>query len=195
MTGNDFLTALVNRIRAGDGKALDELVASFEGEVRAAIRHVLGPRNKLGRILGVSDILQSILMRLHRAAGEASGEATPVEDGAAYLGAMVRNRVVHQGRKLATQKRDPDRVSYGEEALDAVADPSPTPASAVMQQELLEAVWKALSPTERDIAEKRLAGSTWEEIAVAGGIREKADTIRRRFQRTVGLVENRFLGG
>src|SRR5260370_38451536 len=114
MTDSDSLTALSNRLRSGDTQAMEELIASYKEEVKAAIRHILNAGNRLRRTLDSSEILQSILIRLQRNSDEAG---LRVADGAAYLGTLVRNRVRHHGRKLATQKRDPNRVSYGEKAL------------------------------------------------------------------------------
>jgi RNA polymerase sigma factor (sigma-70 family) len=158
--------------------------------VKAAIRSVLGDKNKLRRSLNSSDILQSIMLKLHEGVPEVS---LPVENGIAYLGMMARNRVIHHGRKLATQKRDPNRVSYGEEELNRVADRSPSPETVVIQKELLDAIWKAFSESERLVASERMAYKSWEEIAAKSDM--KADAVRKRFQRTLQMLGRSLVEG
>ena len=189
MTDNDRLTELINRIRSGDGAAAEELVERYGAEVKAAMRHTLNRRNRLGRLLAPSDILQSVLLLLLRGG---TAEPSGVENGLAYITRMAHNRIIHHARKFGTLMRDRKREVGGLEAAGGVADPSPSPSGVLNGKEELEALLKALPRSQREIAVARMADKTWVEIAKVTG--EQPGTIQKRFLRTLNLAV-KLLGG
>lgn len=188
MTDDPRLTELINRIRSGDREATGELVVRYGAEVKAAIRHTLNRGNPLGRLIHPSDILQSVMLLLLGA----TEDPARVENGRAYIEQMVNNRVLHHGRKRESLKRGGERAVGGIEAAAGVVDPSPSPSRVLILKEQMEALLKALPPSERAVAEGRLAERTWAEIAAGTG--EKPDTVQKRFQRTLDLVAGSFSG-
>jgi RNA polymerase sigma-70 factor (ECF subfamily) len=81
---------------------------------------------------------------------------------------MTRNRVAEKLRRQHRQRRDCRRNVVAVDGLP-LADPGPTPSRVAEGKELLQEVRRRLSAEERQVADLRGQGLSWEEIAAAVG--------------------------
>jgi DNA-directed RNA polymerase specialized sigma24 family protein len=109
----------------------------------------------------------------------------PQENAEGYLKRAVTNRLRDHGRRFAAQKRDRKR-EVGIGAASLVAARSVSPSRILGAQEDLTRLLNALDPTQRAVAEARMADIGWEEIA--DGTDDGSDTIRKRYCRAVKLA-------
>src|ERR1700736_436515 len=99
---------LLRRVRAGDAGAAEQLVRTYEPEVRRYARMRLTD-SRLRRVLESVDICQSVLANFFvRAAAGSLGLERP-EQLLKMLAAMVRNRVIDHARKQQAACRDQRR--------------------------------------------------------------------------------------
>jgi RNA polymerase sigma factor (sigma-70 family) len=61
------LIAWVDRMRAGDASARDELIRGFQGRLELLARKMVGRDRRVARWVGAEDVLQNALLRLLRA--------------------------------------------------------------------------------------------------------------------------------
>jgi RNA polymerase sigma-70 factor (ECF subfamily) len=108
---------------------------------------------------------------------------------------MARNKVASAARRQHRQRRDNRRVAAGgDEVLGAVAAGDPSPSQLVAGQELLNAFRQGLSEAERQLADLRAEGLTWEEVAARVGGTPQARRVQLaraidRVARRLGLDE------
>jgi RNA polymerase sigma-70 factor (ECF subfamily) len=175
---------LIDRVRAGDPQAAEELVRSVEPVVRMAIRVRLD-HSGLRRLLDSADICQSVLANffVRMAAGQFALD-TP-EQLVKLLTTMARNKLIDQVHRQQAARRDHRRQRAGPEAAD-VRDRAPSPSQVVAYQDLLRAVRDRLTAEERQLADLRAQGRSWPEIAaLVGG---HADALRFRLSRALDRV-------
>jgi DNA-directed RNA polymerase specialized sigma24 family protein len=104
---------------------------------------------------------------------------------------MAQNRLTDLARRQRAQRRDARReMSLDAAAARGVEPPArdPTPSRIVAGRELLEQVRARLTPAERRIADARVAGAEWAEIAREFG--ESAESLRKRFARALDRITN-----
>jgi RNA polymerase sigma-70 factor (ECF subfamily) len=184
---------LLRRIRAGDGAAAAELVRLYEPELRRAVRVKLtDPR--LRRVLDSLDVCQSVLGNFFVRAAAGQFELDSPRQLLGLLVTMARNKVLDHARRQQAGRRDQRRVAGDPEALEAVADPAPSPSQVLVGRELLERVRAGLSAEERDLADQRAAGRDWAVIAAEHGgspeaLRKKLARALDRVARQIGLEE------
>lgn len=179
---------LLQRIRAGDGRAAEELVRAYEPELRRAIRVRLTDA-RLRRIVDSVDICQSVLAGffVRTAAGQFDIESP--EQLLKLLVTMARNRVIDWARRAQADCRDGRRdVSLQnqdcETPLYSAGDPGP--ATVLVNRELLERVRSRLSPDELSLVEQRSEGRDWNDIAAERG--EKPNAVRMKLSRALDRV-------
>jgi RNA polymerase sigma factor (sigma-70 family) len=114
------LEPLLQRVLAGDGQALNELLARLRRYMHAKVRRQLGA-DADGRI-DRSALVQSTCRRVIEHFPELEGPTVPRL--LAWIGAIVRNRVNDELRRLARQPVDP----LGSGAV-TVPDPRPVAVS------------------------------------------------------------------
>jgi RNA polymerase sigma factor (sigma-70 family) len=175
----------MGRVRAGDADAAAELVQQYERAVRVAVRvRLTDPR--LRRQFDSMDVCQSVMASffVRAAAGQFD-----LENPAQLVGLLVqmaRNKLLMQVRKHRQQRRDVGRVEPGGEDAPPVADDTPGPVRRAVGRELLDALLERLSPNERELAQRRALGQTWDEIAI--DLRETPQALRQRLSRALNRV-------
>lgn len=181
---------LIERVRAGDQSAAEELVRDYESLVRREVRMRLED-NRMRRVLDSMDVCQSVLASFF--VRTALGEFDLAEPKALIrlLVTMTRNKVASIARREHSQKRDRRRTSDDDEALAYTASDRSTPSQIVANEELVAKAKELLSPETRDIAEMRNQGASWESIAETFGGTAQA----RRVQYTRAIEKVRLALG
>jgi RNA polymerase sigma-70 factor (ECF subfamily) len=101
---------------------------------------------------------------------------------------MARNRLLNEVKNQQAARRDLRRDEAGAEF--EVASPDGTPSQIVANRELLQVVLDHLSPQDRRLAELRLQGREWAEMAAEIG--GSPDALRMRLARAVDRVLERL---
>lgn len=179
---------LLKRVRGGDAAAAEELVRTYEPEVRRAIRVRLTDA-RLRRLVDSIDICQSVLAGffVRTAAGQFDIE-TP-EELLRLLVTMARNRVIDWARRSQADRRDGRRnVSLQDEDGQSpqFATREPGPASVLVSRELIEQVRSRLTADELSLMEQRAEGLGWDVIAAAMG--QQPNAVRMRLTRALDRV-------
>jgi RNA polymerase sigma-70 factor (ECF subfamily) len=178
--------ALLRRVRAGEEAAAAEVVRHFEPEIRRIVRlRLTDPR--LGRVLDSMDICQSVLANFFVRAAAGQFELDSPEQLLKLLTTMARNKLLNQAQKARAGRRDQRRLcADGDTLLEHVAAAQETPSQIVAGKELLEKARALLSDEERNLAEQRVQGRDWDEIAAALGGRPEA--LRKKLARALDRV-------
>ena len=181
---NSFMNFL-DRVRAGDQRAAEDLVHMYEPEIRREVRlRLRDPR--LRRDFDSVDICQSVLGSFFARASLGQYDLQKPQDLIKLLVTMTRNKLVGQVRKQQTQKRDLGRRdAAGQEKIQAFAS-GPTPSLEVANEELIQEFRKRMSPEELQIAERRTQGKNWEGIAAELG--GTAESCRKQLSRAMDRV-------
>ena len=183
-SSKDF-AGFIRRIRSGDEAAARELIQQYEQELRIIARVRLNdPRMR--RVLDSMDVCQSILANFFARAAVGQFDLESPQDLMNLLATMVRNKVTDYVRAQKTQRRDTDRLNPQSIETLHLAGVDETPSTIVSNQELLEKVRERLSSEEREIADLRREGQTWESISASIG--EPAEALRKRFSRAIDRV-------
>jgi RNA polymerase sigma-70 factor (ECF subfamily) len=181
---NSFLTFL-DRVRAGDQNAAEELVRMYEPEIRREVRLRLRD-SRLRRDFDSMDICQSVMASFFVRASLGQFELEKPEELIRLLVTMTRNKLVSQVRKQQTQSRDIyRRDAAGQEKVQNVAK-GPTPSLLVANQELIQEFRKRMTAEEWGIAERRTQGLRWEAIAAEMG--GTSEGCRKLLSRAVNRV-------
>lgn len=178
----DFEESL-RRIRAGDQRAARELVDGHEGTIRRAVRYVMMKYPRLRQTMDSVDVAQEVLLSFFVGLGEEKYNLRDEEDLRKLLVVMARNKAINKVRALRADKRSPEHEHAG--AVDVPA-PEGTPSAQVGTEELLEELFKRLSPQDRWLLEQRFGGRGWAEIAAE--LRQRADTVSKRLRRALARV-------
>jgi RNA polymerase sigma-70 factor (ECF subfamily) len=189
----DNFAVFLRRIRAGDSEAAAELVRQYEAAIRLEVRMRL--RNlRLRRVLDSMDVCQSVLASFFV---RAAGGQYDLEDPRQLLKLLVviaRNKVAYQARKELAQRRDNRRVEAVDlRELQVAADES-TPSQQLASAELLHEFRRRLSDEERRLADLRVQGHGWPEVAAELGGTPQARRMQwtravERVTRELGLDE------
>jgi RNA polymerase sigma-70 factor (ECF subfamily) len=165
---------LIDRVRARDAPAAEELVRRYEPCIRLVVRRRLAAAG-LRRVLDSMDICQSVLGSFFVRVALGWGELDTPEQLRRLLVTMALNKLRNHARK-----RQPVQGLSGRH--EPVA-PDANPSQIVAHQELLHEVRRRLSPEEREMAEQRSAGRSWAELAGERG--EHPDALSRRYRRAL----------
>ncbi len=182
---------LVRRVRGGDEQAATELVRRYEPLIRREVRLRLEDQ-RLGRVFESMDVCQSVLASFF--VRTAAGQFDLDEPGQllALLVRMARNKVVSAARHQRRQRRDDRRQdANGVAGLEQAAAHGESPSQVVAGQELLARFFQGLSEEERQIADLRVEGLAWADVA--GRLGGTAQARRMQLARAVGRI-SRELG-
>lgn len=176
----------MRRVRAGDAQAAEELVRTYEPEIRRAVRMYLTDP-KMHRVLDSVDICQSVLANFFVRAAAGQFDVEQPEQLLKLLVTMARNRFRDHARGERADRRDNRRLQTGDSGLLGQAPGrSHTPSQIVAGRELLEEVHKRLSEDERKLAKARSEGREWSDIAEEMGV--SAEALRKRLSRAMDRV-------
>jgi RNA polymerase sigma-70 factor (ECF subfamily) len=175
---------LIDRIRAGDQQASEELVRRYLPQIRVVVRtRLTDPR--LRRLVDSLDICQSVLLSFFKRAQQGQYELETPAQLIGLLKDMARHKVSNQEAKHRAACRDYRRLCdlFGDGRL---IDPAPDPRQAVDDHELVEVLLAQLSAEERRLADQYAQGRTWKEIAAELG--GEPNTLRMRLKRALERV-------
>ncbi len=179
---------LLSKVRSGDAAAAEELVRSYEPELRRAIRVRLTDA-RLRRLVDSVDICQSVLAGFFVRTVAGQYDIQSPEELLKLLVTMARNRVIDWARRASADRRDGRReVSLEDENGQPrpIAQQQASPVSVLVNRELMENVRSRLAPDELKLMEQRADGLNWNEIAASTG--EQPNAVRMRLTRALDRV-------
>ena len=168
MSDNPPFAEFIQRVRAGDARAAEELVRKYESAIRVAVRTRLTDP-ALKRHFDSVDVCQSVLASFFLRAAAGQYDLDDPSQLIALLVRMARNKLVGQARFHRRQRRGAGQVVGLDAAVEQAAGAEPRPDQVAAGRELLEALRSRLTPEERELADRRGAGQGWAEIAAAVG--------------------------
>jgi RNA polymerase sigma-70 factor (ECF subfamily) len=154
----------LDRVRAGDEAAAEELVRRYEPAIRREARvRLTGPT--VYRLLDDEDICQSVLASFFVRAALGQYDLQDPAQLRMLLLSMTRNKLAHASRRQVAQKRGGGRgMPTAVEEL-SLPGSGASPSRVAVGRELLERVRSRLKPEERRLADLRGLGHDWAEIA------------------------------
>jgi RNA polymerase sigma factor (sigma-70 family) len=190
MADDPSFADLIRRVRAGDQRAAAELVRTYEEAIHVVVRLRLAGTG-LQRFVDSADISQSVLGDLFAGITAGRFELEKPAQLLRLVTTMVRNKITNHALHQQAARRDHRRLREGLSEGDWV-DPHPTPSRVVAWKELLQKLRGRLSPEEQQLADLKIAGHSWAEIAaiVGGspdGVRVRLARAVRRADRALGL--------
>src|SRR5262245_1637110 len=157
----DFL----RRIRRGDELAAIELVQRYESLIRREVRLGISDR-RLNRAFDSIDVCQSVLASFFARAASGQFDIESPEQMAKLLMSMARNKLASLARREQRLRRDMRRIdSTQHDVLEQVVDTEGSPSEIVLQRELIDRMRSELTDDERRIADLRVEGMDWNEVA------------------------------
>jgi RNA polymerase sigma-70 factor (ECF subfamily) len=160
----------LDRLRAGDAPAFEELVMTYQHRVFGVALRMLGNRAE------AEDVAQEAFVRAHRALGAFRGDAKLSTWLYAITSRLCLNRLASGERRMARQ---------GEDALLRLSDAGPRPDAVLERRELETALGRAIAELPEDrrivVVLRDLEGLSYEEIAQV--LELELGTVRSRLHR------------
>jgi RNA polymerase sigma-70 factor, ECF subfamily len=160
----------LDRLRAGDAPAFEELVMTYQHRVFGVALRMLGNRGE------AEEVAQEAFVRAHRALGDFRGDAKLSTWLYAITSRLCLNRLASGERRLTRQ---------GEDALLRLSDAGPRPDAALERRELETALGRAIAELPEDrrivVVLRDLEGLSYEEIAQV--LELELGTVRSRLHR------------
>lgn len=180
---------LIQRIRKGDELAASQFVMDYGEHIKREARRRMADE-RMARFFDQSDVFQSVILSfvLRVRVGDLSVSAANELLG--LLIGMTQNKVADRFRKLAAQKRDYRRDQSQEKMAELNFAQTETPSQILSLEEQLTRLESLIPPEIKEVAELRVAGKSWEEIASQTG--ENSDSLRKRFSRAIAKIETEF---
>jgi RNA polymerase sigma-70 factor (ECF subfamily) len=180
---------LMQRARAGDPRAAQEVFDRYSEPIRRVVRRYLHQR--LRTQYDSIDILQTVWASFFQVPPEQYTFATP-EDLIGFLSQMAHNKAVDVfRRRLQTDKNNLNRqVSFDEPAADldrTLPVRQPTPSQLAIAEEHWERIIKGQPPRVRQVLEMLRMGHTQREAADRFGLHPK--TIKRLLEKLLPRVD------
>jgi len=177
---HDHFQSLLRQVQAGSDEAARQLYETYVKHVLRVVRHRMWHR--LRSQYDSADFVQQVWASFFDVRHTLPDFQTP-EDLVNYLLAMARNKVAMAGRARQAAKRDIDlEIRIEEESLLAGprAARDPTPSSVAIAGEQYDRLVTQQPLNVREVAELRIEGRTFDEIAEELAIDES--TARRKIQ-------------
>lgn len=169
MPRDNAFADFMRRIRDRDEEAAAQLVAQYEPIIRREVRmRLTDPR--LYRLFDSTDVCQSVLRSFFVRAAAGQYDLHQPDDLRKLLVAMAQNKVASRARKLRRQV--PETHPAGAHPLhqmELLLDEHPGPEEVIAWRDLLGQVLHRLSEEERRLADLRVQGRSWPEIAAELG--------------------------
>ena len=102
------------------------------------------------------------------------------------LTTMARNKLLRQAHKQRAARRDYRRLKNNLSGEENFVDSGPDPGEIVADQEMLLELRKRLTAEELHLAEQRVLGRSWKEIAAEVG--GEPNAVRMRLTRALNRV-------
>jgi RNA polymerase sigma-70 factor (ECF subfamily) len=185
VTEEESFRDLVLRLRGGEPEAAAEFVQLFEPEILRFIRIQLNA-SRLRRLVDSADIFQSVFLNFFVRVRDGQYDLDSPEQVIRLLVTMARNRIVDHARRPQAQEGGP-------ELWGGLAAPGDSPSDAVARQEILQEVLRRLTAEERNLAEQRGEGRSWQEIA--DGLSSTPDAVRKKLERALDRVCQELAAG
>jgi RNA polymerase sigma-70 factor (ECF subfamily) len=184
MPEDNGFAELMARVRRGEARAAEEVFRQFEAQVRLEVQTRLrDPR--LRRLVDEADVCQSVMLSFFVRARLGEYDVAEPRELARLLAGMARNKVAAQARRHSAERRD-FRRAVGLACAETAPASGASPSQVVAGEELLRELRARLSEEERRIADLRVAGRSWAEVAEQLG--GTADARRVQLQRAAGRV-------
>jgi RNA polymerase sigma factor (sigma-70 family) len=167
MSSADTFAHLLSRVRRGDADATEQFFRQFGPQIRLEVKTRLrDPR--LRRRIDESDVCQLVMLSFFVRARLGEYDVANPKELMDLLVGMARNKLAAEARAHSADRRDYRRT----EAFcnpDSSPDAEPSPSQIAMVEELLHELRHRLSEEERGIADLRVAGKSWAEVAAELG--------------------------
>jgi RNA polymerase sigma-70 factor (ECF subfamily) len=158
----------LDRIRSGDQQAATELVRRYGPIIRREVRmHLTDPR--MYGLCDSMDVCQSVLASFFVRAAVGQFDLAQPQQLIGLLVRMARNKLVGLARKHQAQRRDVRRLGRAGLEERALVGAGPCPSRVVESRELLQEVRRRLTEEERQLADRRSQGESWNAIATQVG--------------------------
>lgn len=185
ITEHSSFAELLNRVRAGDDRAAEELLSTYETQIRRIVRvRLTDPA--LRRELDSIDICQSVMADFFVRVALGQFELTSADQLIKLLAAMARNKLLNHVERLHAQRRDVRRTEFQQIDQMAIPGGGETPSQIVAHRELLAEFRTRLSEQERYVASQRGVGKAWSDLAKELGA--TPDGLRIGFGRAIDRV-------
>lgn len=141
----------------------------YEPLIRREVRLGISDR-RLKRAFDSLDVCQSVLASFFVRAATGQYDLESQEQLVQLLMSMARNKLASLARREHRLRRDVRRVAESKpEILEQVVDKVDSPSQIVLRRELVERMRAELSDDERQIADLRMEGLGWDEVAARLG--------------------------
>jgi DNA-directed RNA polymerase specialized sigma24 family protein len=185
MNRNDNFSDLFKRVRRGDADAAAVIVRRYESAIRVAVRTRLSDP-ALRRQLDSMDVCQSVLASFFIRAAAGAYDLHEPRQLVALLVKMAQNKLAMHARSQYRQRRDIRRSRESFREPERVVSSAPDPIRYVAGKELLNRALELMSTETRGIAERRMGGESWSEIA--SDIGGTPDARRKQYERAVAYI-------
>jgi RNA polymerase sigma factor (sigma-70 family) len=185
MMDTDNFAELICRIRSGDQAAAAEIVTNYESLIRREVRMRLEDA-RLRRVLDSMDVVQSVMASFFVRSAIGEYDLDDPRQLVRLLISMTKNKVASAARREYRQKRDQRRTVSDDAALLGVVQQAESPSEIASGKELIARARELLGDDERQMAELRSQGQSWDEIAQTMG--GTAQARRVQFSRAVDRV-------
>jgi RNA polymerase sigma-70 factor (ECF subfamily) len=132
------------------------------------------------------DISQSVFASFFVRAALGQFELEKPEQLLGLLVTMSRKKLADHARKQGAARRDYRRAQTGGLETKQLAANDSDPGQQVATQELVREFHNRLSEEERQLADLRVGGRSWDEIAAERG--ESSEALRKRLARAVDRI-------
>ena len=171
----------LDRMRAGDASARDELIRGFQGRLELLARKMVGRDQRVGRWVDAEDVLQNALLRLLRALETVRPDSTR-----AFFG-LAAEQIRRELLDLARHYYGPQGEGAHHESVERQPDesrPGPRPARPGRKPGDLERWCRFHEEVERlPVREREVVGLIhyhgWTQVQVAELFQVDVRTIRR----------------
>jgi RNA polymerase sigma-70 factor (ECF subfamily) len=190
----DSFNQLMLRAHEGDLTAIEQLVQQYEPEIRLVARIKLG--GPLRPYLDTVDLVQSVHRSLMIGLRNDRFDISSPEKLVALAMTIVRRKIARQWRKVRRQRRlsadhpgDQESIPH---VLAALVGRDGTPDQQAALADQLDALYRRLDDTERQLVQLRFEGHTTAEAARLFGmdpdvLRVKLSRLRQRIK-DLGLL-------
>ena len=182
------ISEIISRSAAGDADAVQMLLTRYSSVIERELRTQRRFQGLQTR-LDPEDIAQSVWRCFFVAIVGGDLAFQEPNQVAAFLTRLTRNRIETQFRKHHAIKRD-IRSTINSHEFDHTqsSNANSDPSHVASTLEFLQSVLIRMTPDERNIANRREEGATWEELANELGT--TAEAIRKRHARTATRILN-----